>query len=132
MAGVLGPIREVHIWCSHPIYPCSLVRPAETQTPPPGMNWDLWIGPAPYRPFNSAYHPETWRPWWDFGGGTVADMACHALHMFYEELQLEAAARLRQRLDPLRRLHESAQDARMSGQCQRRHLGVPRPRRCRP
>jgi predicted dehydrogenase len=90
MAGVLGPVREVHIWCSHPIYPCSLVRPTETQAPPPGMNWDLWVGPAPYRPFHSAYHPELWRPWWDFGDGTVGDMACHALHMFFKELQLDA------------------------------------------
>jgi len=94
MAGVLGPVREVHLWTDHPIYPCSLVRPAEAQTPPRGMNWDLWIGPAPYRPFNSAYHPENWRPWWDFGGGTVGDMACHALHMFFKELRLDAATRI--------------------------------------
>lgn len=88
--GAIGPIREVHIWCDHPAYPCSLVRPTDEQTPPPGMDWDLWIGPAPYRSFNSAYHPENWRPWWDFGSGTVGDMACHTLHMFFKELQLGA------------------------------------------
>ena len=94
MAGILGPIREVHIWCSHPIYPCSLARPTDIQTPPRDMNWDLWIGPAPFRPFNSAYHPEIWRPWWDFGDGTVGDMACHTFHMFFKELQLGAPARI--------------------------------------
>jgi len=90
LSGVLGPIREVHIWCDHPAYPCALLRPKDAQTPPPGMDWDLWLGPAPFRPFNSAYHPELWRPWWDFGAGTVGDMACHTLHIFFKELQLGA------------------------------------------
>ena len=94
MAGILGPIREVHIWCSHPIYPCSLVRPTDVQTPPRDMNWDMWIGPAPFRAFNSAYHPEIWRPWWDFGDGTVGDMACHSFHIFFKELQLGAPSRI--------------------------------------
>jgi hypothetical protein len=89
-AGAIGPIHELHIWCNHPAYPCSLVRPAEKQSPPPGMDWDLWIGPAPYRPYHSAYHPCNWRPWWDFGTGTVGDMACHTLHAYFKELQLGA------------------------------------------
>jgi hypothetical protein len=88
--GAIGAVRELHIWCDHPAYPCSLVRPKETQTPPAGMDWDSWIGPAPFRPFNSAYHPENWRPWWDFGSGTVGDMACHTMHIFFKQLQLEA------------------------------------------
>jgi hypothetical protein len=89
-SGAIGPIRELHIWCEHPAYPCSLVRPTEKQSPPPGMDWDLWIGPAPYRPYHSAYHPSNWRPWWDFGTGTVGDMACHTLHAYFKELQLGA------------------------------------------
>lgn len=89
-SGVIGPVRELHIWCDHPAYPCSLLRPKETQSPPPGMDWDLWIGPAPYRPYHSAYHPANWRPWWDFGTGTVGDMGCHTLHIFFRELQLGA------------------------------------------
>ncbi len=87
-SGVIGPVRELHIWCDHPAYPCSLLRPEDKQTPPSGMDWDLWIGPAPYRPFNSAYHPLFWRPWWDFGSGTVGDMACHTFHVYFNELQL--------------------------------------------
>jgi predicted dehydrogenase len=88
--GVIGPVRELHIWCDHPVYPCAQLRPKETQTPPAGMDWDLWLGPAPARPYHSAYHPWRWRPWWDFGGGTVGDMACHTLHIYFKELQLEA------------------------------------------
>ena len=89
-SGVIGGVRELHIWCDHPAYPCSLVRPAESQTSPPGMDWDMWIGPAPYRPYHSAYHPSNWRPWWDFGTGTVGDMACHTMHVYFKELQLGA------------------------------------------
>ena len=89
-SSVIGPVRELHIWCDHPVYPCSVVRPKEAQTPPPGMDWDLWLGPAPYRPYHSAYHPWKWRPWWDFGGGTVGDMACHTFHDYFNELQLGA------------------------------------------
>ena len=91
-SGVLGPVREVHVWSDHPAYPCSLLRPAETQTPPAGMDWDLWIGPAPFRPYHSTYHPLTWRPWWDFGSGAVGDVGCHTFHFYFKELQLEAPA----------------------------------------
>lgn len=89
-SGVIGPVRDLHIWCDHPAYPCSLLRPTQAQTPPAGMDWDLWIGPAPYRPFHSAYHPCNWRPWWDFGSGTVGDMGCHTFHVYFNELQLAA------------------------------------------
>lgn len=89
-SGVIGPVRGLHIWCDHPAYPCSLVRPKEPQTPPAGMDWDSWIGPAAHRPYHSAYHPANWRPWWDFGTGTVGDMGCHTLHVFFRELQLGA------------------------------------------
>ncbi|MDP6046338.1 MAG: Gfo/Idh/MocA family oxidoreductase, partial [Phycisphaerae bacterium] len=88
--GVIGPIRELHIWCDHPKYPCLQARPRDKQTPPPGMDWDLWIGPAPKRPYHSAYHPGKWRSWWDFGTGTVGDMICHTLHVYFKELQLGA------------------------------------------
>ncbi len=89
-SGVLGAISELHVWTDHPIYPCSLVRPTEQVTPPDGMDWDMWIGPAPFRPYHPAYHPENWRPWWHFGSGTVGDMACHSFHMYFKELQLDA------------------------------------------
>ena len=90
LSGAIGPVREVHVWTAHPIYPCNVLRPTEVQTPPEGMDWDLWVGPARFHPYNRAYHPEIWRAWWDFGTGDVGDMACHTLHTFFEELQLGA------------------------------------------
>ena len=88
LAGTIGAVKEVHVWCDHPLYPAGLVRPAEQPPVPAGMNWDLWIGPAPHRPYHPAYHPWIWRSWWDFGSGTVADMLCHAMHVFYSALEL--------------------------------------------
>jgi GFO/IDH/MocA oxidoreductase family protein len=92
-SGAIGPVREVHIW-TNTICPCSMERPAEVQTPPPGMDWDMWLGPAPKRPFHSTYHPLNWRPWWDFGNATVGDFGCHTLHMYFDELKMGAPARI--------------------------------------
>ena len=86
--GPIGPVREVHVWTDHPLYPAARLRPTETPPVPPGLDWDLWLGPAPHRPYHPAYHPWIWRSWWDFGTGTVGDMACHALHVFYDALEL--------------------------------------------
>jgi hypothetical protein len=88
MSGAIGDVREVHLWTSHPIEPAGLRRPADTPPVPHGMDWDKWIGPAPYRPYHSAYHPWNWRAWWDFGEGTVGDMMCHGLFVFYDALKL--------------------------------------------
>ena len=89
MSGVIGAVSEVHVWCDHPLYPAGLQRPKGSAAPA-GLDWDRWIGPAPYREYNSTYHPWTWRSWWDFGTGTVGDMACHALHVFFNALELGA------------------------------------------
>ncbi len=91
-AGAIGPVRELHIWCDHPAYPCAVERPKDSPAPPAGMDWDLWLGPAPHRPYHPAYHPWKWRPWWDFGAGTVGDMACHSFHVYFRELELGAPA----------------------------------------
>lgn len=93
-SGVIGPVREVHVWTDHPIYPAAGVRPPDTPPVPEGLDWDLWIGTAPYRPYHPVYHPWIWRSWWDFGSGTVGDMACHAMHVFYEALQLTTPSRV--------------------------------------
>jgi predicted dehydrogenase len=90
MSGVIGHITEIHVWCDHPLYPAGQVRPSQTPQTPSSMDWDLWLGPAPYRPYSRAYHPWIWRSWWDFGTGTVGDMLSHALHVFYRPLRLGA------------------------------------------
>ena len=66
-------------------------RGPEAQTPPAGMDWDQWCGPSPYRPYHKTYHYGNWRPWWDFGTGTVGDFGCHTLQMFHDELEMGAA-----------------------------------------
>jgi predicted dehydrogenase len=87
-AGMIGKVREVHAWTDRPIWPQGMTeRPAE-QPVPAGLAWDLWLGPAPHRPYNSAYCPFNWRGWWDFGTGALGDMGCHILDMPYWALDL--------------------------------------------
>ena len=78
-SGVLGNIREVHVWTNRPVWPQGIERPTEVKGNPNTMHWDEWIGPAPYRPYHEAYHPFKWRGFWDFGTGALGDMACHTL-----------------------------------------------------
>ncbi len=87
-SGVIGPVREIHLWTDRPIWPQGIERPAEAQTPHEEMDWDLWLGPAPERPYNAAYHPFKWRGWWDFGTGALGDMGCHMFYPVFYELEL--------------------------------------------
>lgn len=87
-SGVLGPIKEVHVWTNRPVWPQGLDRPADSPETPSFVHWDLWLGPAPKRPFHPAYHPFKWRGWWDFGTGALGDMACHTLNMPFMALNL--------------------------------------------
>ena len=87
-SGVLGPVKEVHVWTNRPVWPQGLERPADVPETPSFVHWDLWLGPAPKRPFHPAYHPFKWRGWWDFGTGALGDMACHTLNMPFMALNL--------------------------------------------
>jgi predicted dehydrogenase len=89
-AGAIGQVREVHCWTNRPIWPQGMPRPSETQNVPQGLDWDLWIGPAPMRPFHKTYHPFGWRAWQDFGAGAMGDMACHVMDASYTVLKLGA------------------------------------------
>jgi predicted dehydrogenase len=87
--GAIGPVREVHAWSADgTAYGCRTGRPSETPPVPPGMDWDLWIGPAPYRPYHSVYAPFTWRDWWDFGTDAIGDMGCHNMDPAFWALEL--------------------------------------------
>jgi predicted dehydrogenase len=86
-AGVLGKVTEVHVWTNRPIWPQGVDRPAEA-TPPATLDWDLWLGPAPKRPYAPGYHAFAWRGWWDFGTGALGDMACHTVNMPFMALDL--------------------------------------------
>ncbi len=70
-SGAIGPVREVQIWSSRPIWPQGIARPEATPAIPPTLDWQLWLGPAPDRPFHPAYVPFKWRGWWDFGSGAL-------------------------------------------------------------
>jgi predicted dehydrogenase len=89
-AGAIGAVREVHCWTNRPIWPQGMPRPAETPAVPDGLDWDLWIGPAPMRPFHPTYHPFGWRAWQDFGAGAMGDMACHVMDASFQILKLGA------------------------------------------
>ncbi len=86
--GEIGEIREVHAWTDRPIWPQGLQRPKEVMKVPKTMDWDLFIGPAPMRPYHEIYTPWNWRGWWDFGTGAFGDMACHVLDPVYRALNL--------------------------------------------
>ncbi|MBN2473876.1 MAG: Gfo/Idh/MocA family oxidoreductase [Pirellulales bacterium] len=79
-AGAIGTVKEVHVWTNRPIWPQGGPRP-EPKDPPEHLKWDLWLGPAPKRPYGNGYHPFAWRGWWDFGTGALGDMACHEMNM---------------------------------------------------
>jgi predicted dehydrogenase len=87
-AGVLGAVREVHIWTDRPIWPQGLKQRPASKPVPKNLNWDLWIGAAPYREYHDHLHPFAWRGWWDFGCGALGDMGCHFFDSAFWALEL--------------------------------------------
>jgi predicted dehydrogenase len=91
-SGAIGEVNEVHVWVGKGWGGGD--RPTDVQQPPATLNWDLWLGPAPVRPFvPGAYHPAQWRRWWDFGQGTLGDMACHYMDLPFWALGLRHPVR---------------------------------------
>jgi hypothetical protein len=105
-AGAIGLVRDVHIWSNRPLWPQGMTRPEGEDAIPETLDWDLWIGPAPMRPFKAewppehlavqqvgarraaVYHPWNFRGWWDFGTGALGDMGCHHLNIPKRALKL--------------------------------------------
>jgi predicted dehydrogenase len=103
-AGVIGPVGEVHVWVSRAwgrqtreeaeegrdiVFVRE--RPPEAMPVPPGLEWDLWIGPAPFRPYHDVYLPgPKWYRWWDFGNGTMSDLGSHWIDLPFWALDLDA------------------------------------------
>ncbi len=86
-SGAIGDVTEVHVWVGKGWGGGD--RPEKGQQPPAHLDWDLWLGPAPERPYYPGrYHPAQWRKWWDFGGGTLGDMACHYMDLPFWALKL--------------------------------------------
>ena len=97
-SGAIGNVTEVHVWTDRPIWPQGKDRPAGEDPMPKHIDWDLWLGPAPARPYKQrypdvdrdVYHPFCWRGWWDFGTGALGDIACHAMNAPMWALKLGA------------------------------------------
>lgn len=97
-AGVIGEVREVDAWCDLSYYPWGHAswsapvgaRPAEAPPVPATLDWELWLGPAPLRPYHPCYHPRTWRAWLDFGCGMMGDRGAHTLDPIMWALDLDA------------------------------------------
>ena len=89
--GAIGAVREVHIWTNRPVWPqgVEVGRPTDTPPVPTGLDWDLWLGPAPYRPYHPAYLPQSWRAWCDFGTGSLGDLGCHLMDYAFWALKLK-------------------------------------------
>lgn len=97
-AGAIGPVTEAHIWTDRPAnglfneyWPQGVARPKETPPVPSSLDWDLWLGPAPERPYHPAYVPFKWRGWWDFGTGALGDIGCHSFDPVFRALKLGPA-----------------------------------------
>ncbi len=86
--GEIGEVVEAHAWTDRPIWPQGLERPKNTMEIPKNFDWDLFIGPAPKRPYHEMYTPWNWRGFWDFGTGAFGDMACHIMDPVYRALKL--------------------------------------------
>jgi predicted dehydrogenase len=94
--GAIGKVKEAHTWSNRPIWPThGIDRPAGSSPIPENLNWDLWLGVAPERPFvESVYHPFAWRGWFDFGAGALGDMGCHIIDPVYWSLELTAPTKV--------------------------------------
>lgn len=87
-SGILGDIEKVDCWTNRPVWPQGLRNITEGEPVPQELDWDLWLGPAEQRPYNSAYLPFRWRGWWDFGTGGLGDMGCHIMETPFRTLGL--------------------------------------------
>jgi predicted dehydrogenase len=93
-AGAVGPVRRVENWSSRPFWPQGLNRPEKADPIPDGLDWNLWLGPAPERPFSHVYLPFVWRGWYDFGAGAIGDMGNYSFDTIFRALKLGAPAKV--------------------------------------
>jgi predicted dehydrogenase len=90
-AGAIGPVREVHNWSTRPYWPQGMTAlPAESVSVPEGLDWDLWLGPVPHRPYHPAYTHAVFRGWFDFGTGALGDMGHYSFFQIFKVLKLGA------------------------------------------
>lgn len=95
-SGALGDVKELHVWTDRPAgwWPQGVRSPQDTPPVPEGLDWDVWLGPAPQRAYHPAYHPFKWRGFWDFGTGAIGDMGIHNLDTAFWALELGPPTRV--------------------------------------
>lgn len=94
-AGIIGPLREAHAWTSEPLWPQGMPRPEGKDPIPGSLDWNLWLGPAPERPFKEKiYHRAVWRGWRDFGTGALGSSGPHLLNLLFRCFPLDAPVRI--------------------------------------
>ncbi len=89
-AGLIGEVKQVHVWTNRPIWPQAIPQWPEPETVPDFIDWDLWLGPTEQADYSSRILPFNWRGYWQFGTGALGDMACHIMDMSYWALELGA------------------------------------------
>ncbi|MBN3582194.1 Gfo/Idh/MocA family oxidoreductase [Algoriphagus aestuarii] len=87
-AGLIGEATKVYSWTDRPVWPQGIKWPSEPVTPPSDLDWDLWLGTAPYKDYVGNLVPFNWRGWWDYGTGALGDMACHIMEPPFRVLGL--------------------------------------------
>lgn len=88
--GSLGKISKVQVWTNRPVWPQGIAMPAPDESKKPAdLNWDLWLGPAPFMPYTPNLHPFNWRGWWDYGTGALGDVGCHLIDIPFRTLGLK-------------------------------------------
>ncbi len=97
-SGMIGKVKRVDLWSGKNWG--GGTRPTDAPPVPQTLDWDLWLGPAPQRPYHPTYLPEEWRRWWDFGTGTLGDMACHIYDLAWWALDLDAPTSVEAKPDP--------------------------------
>jgi len=89
--GIIGTLKEIHNWSNRPVWPQWTSNPTDTPPIPKGFNWELWLGPVPHRPYHPNYTHNVFRGWYDFGGGSIADMGHYSLFPLFQTLGIETA-----------------------------------------
>lgn len=86
--GILGDVHTVHCWTNRPVWPQGIPAPKVKQPVPEGVDWNLWVGVAPFRGYHEVFMPFRWRGWWDYGTGALGDMGCHIMDVPFRALKL--------------------------------------------
>ena len=86
--GIIGSVKQVHVWTNRPVWPQGIPAPKDTMPVPKDIDWNLWLGTAPWREYHEAFMPTRWRGYWDYGTGALGDMGCHLIDVPFRALKL--------------------------------------------